>query len=293
MTATGIVVVDKPGGMTSHDVVARVRRILGTRRVGHGGTLDPMATGVLVIGVGRATRLLGHIAATDKDYRATIRLGSATRTDDSEGEVIAVAVPLVLAEATEPRIRAAAATLVGVIEQRPSSVSAIKVDGRRAHERVRAGEDVELPGRTVRVDRLEIQAVRRTVDAVDLDVEVTCGSGTYVRALARDLGDRLGTGGHLTALRRTRVGTFDEPMSLADLEALGAAAVLPMGDALRGVFPRWTVTAEQGVAVGQGQRLSWEGPDTDETVAVVTEAGDLLALAHRDAGLTRYVAVLA
>jgi tRNA pseudouridine55 synthase len=293
VTPSGIVVIDKPGGVTSHDVVARVRRILGTRRVGHAGTLDPMATGVLVIGVERATRLLGHIAATDKDYRATVRLGSATRSDDAEGEVISRADPDLIASTTETLIREAAATLTGTIEQRPSAVSAIKVDGRRAHERVRAGEVVDLPGRLVRVDRLDVLTVDRSPHAIDLEVEVTCGSGTYVRALARDLGARLGIGGHLTALRRTRVGTFDAPISLADLESRGSAAVQPMGEALLGIFPRWIVTAEEGVLIGRGQRLAWTGPDTDGTVAVVAGDGSLLALAHRDAGSIRYLAVFA
>jgi tRNA pseudouridine55 synthase len=289
----GIVVLDKPGGMTSHDVVARVRRILGTRRVGHAGTLDPMATGVLVIGVGRATRLLGYLAATDKDYTATMRLGSATSTDDAEGDIVAVADATVLAGVTDERIRAAVAGLVGTIEQRPSSVSAIKVDGRRAHARVRAGEEVDLAPRRVRVDRLDVTAIRRTPDAVDLDVEVTCSTGTYVRALARDLGEQLGVGGHLTALRRTRVGSFDAPAALADLEAGGAALLLPMGRVAAAEFPVWTVDEESAGDVRQGRRIAWSGPDTDDPVAVLGEDGSLLALARRDAGSARYLAVLA
>lgn len=293
MSDAGIVVVDKPGGMTSHDVVARIRRILGTRRVGHAGTLDPMATGVLVVGVGRATRLLGYLAAADKDYVATVRLGATTRTDDAEGDVLTVADPAALAGITDDQIRAAAATFLGTIQQRPSAVSAIKVDGRRAHERVRAGEDVELAPRTVRVDRLDVGAIRRPSGAIDVDIEVTCSTGTYVRALARDLGERLGVGGHLTLLRRTRVGPFDTPVELADLEARAGSLLVPMDQAARGVFPTWLVGAEQSTAVTRGQRLPWDGPDTDEPVAVLGPDGSLLALARRDNGTARYLAVLA
>lgn len=293
MSDAGIVVVDKPGGMTSHDVVARVRRALGTRRVGHAGTLDPMATGVLVIGVGRATRLLGYLAAEDKDYTATVRLGSSTRTDDAEGDVLAIADPEVLARVTDEQVRAAAAAFVGTIEQRPSAVSAIKVDGRRAHERVRAGEDVTLAPRTVRVDRFDIGAIRRGTGAIDLDATVTCSTGTYVRALARDLGERLGLGGHLTALRRTRIGPFDAPVPLADLEAGAASLLVPMAEAARSAFPTWDVAEEQSLAVTQGRRIPWTGPDTDEPVAILGWDGTLLALARRDGGAARYLAVLA
>lgn len=207
---SGVVVIDKPAGMTSHDVVARVRRILGTRKVGHAGTLDPMATGVLILGVNRATRLLGHLALHDKAYDATIRLGQATVTDDAEGEVVSAAGA---AGVTDEVIATAMASLTGDIAQRPSAVSAIKVDGQRSYARVRAGEQVELAARPVTVSRFEVLARRDTeadgVAVVDLDVTVECSTGTYVRALARDLGVALGTGGHLTALRRTRVGGFD------------------------------------------------------------------------------------
>ncbi|HWN32921.1 MAG TPA: tRNA pseudouridine(55) synthase TruB, partial [Pseudonocardia sp.] len=202
---SGLVVVDKPGGLTSHDVVGRLRRLLGTRKIGHAGTLDPMATGVLVLGVERATRLLGHLALDTKAYAATIRLGVATSTDDAEGEVTATRDAGAVDEA---EVRAGMAALTGAIEQVPSSVSAIKVDGKRAYRRVRDGEQVELAARPVTVAEFALDAVHRGDGHTDLDVRVECSSGTYVRALARDLGAGLGVGGHLTALRRTRVGPF-------------------------------------------------------------------------------------
>lgn len=211
--ASGLLVVDKPAGLTSHAVVARVRRLVGIRRVGHAGTLDPMATGVLVLGVGRGTRLLHYLAGVDKEYEATVRLGAATTTDDAEGEVLRTADA---GSVTEQDVAAAVETFVGEIEQVPSAVSAIKVHGRRAYDRVRAGEDVSLAPRHVTVSCFDVRDVRRTDDRVDVDVRVACSSGTYVRALARDLGETLGVGGHLTALRRTRVGCF----------ALGAATPL-------------------------------------------------------------------
>ena len=202
---SGLVVVDKPAGLTSHDVVAQVRRLAGTRKVGHAGTLDPMATGVLVLGVNRATRLLGHLLLTDKVYDATIRLGSSTTTDDAEGEVVSTAST---AELTEEAVLTALGAFVGTIDQVPSTVSAIKVGGRRAYELARAGEEFELgvaagPGRLDRGARDP-----RGRDGIDVDVSVRCSSGTYIRSIARDLGDRLRTGGHLTALRRTAVGPF-------------------------------------------------------------------------------------
>jgi tRNA pseudouridine55 synthase len=203
----GLLVVDKPSGLTSHDVVARVRRLAGTRRVGHAGTLDPAATGVLVLGLGRATRLLGHLALADKDYLATIRLGEATTTDDAEGEQVSSAST---ARLGEDAVRSAVGGMVGELDQVPSAVSAVKVGGVRSYARVRAGEQVELAARTVTVSAFDVLAVRRPApDLLDLDVAVTCSTGTYVRALARDLGVELGVGGHLTALRRTRVGGFD------------------------------------------------------------------------------------
>jgi tRNA pseudouridine55 synthase len=219
---TGLIVVDKPGGMTSHDVVARVRRLARTRRVGHGGTLDPMATGVLVIGVGRATRLLTYVIGSDKVYRATIRLGQSTVTDDAEGDVISAAPADGVDD--EP-IRAGLAALTGRISQVPSAVSAIKVNGQRSYARVRAGQDVALRPREVTVARLDLLAVRRPPGLVDLDVEVACSSGTYVRALARDLGAALGVGGHLTALRRTVIGASGGSGASRATGVVGAAGV--------------------------------------------------------------------
>jgi len=205
----GLLLVDKPAGCTSHDVVSRVRRVLGLRRVGHAGTLDPMATGLLVVAVDRATRLLGHLAMTDKTYLATIRLGVRTDSDDADGTVIATADPARIDAVVDAALRTAMTTLTGQLMQVPSAVSAIKVDGRRAYHRVRAGEQVELAARPVTVSRFDLlDDPRRSPATLDLDVVVDCGTGTYVRSLARDLGDALGVGGHLTALRRTRVGPF-------------------------------------------------------------------------------------
>ncbi|HTW21603.1 MAG TPA: tRNA pseudouridine(55) synthase TruB [Mycobacteriales bacterium] len=247
----GLVVVDKPGGWTSHDVVARVRRLAGTRRVGHGGTLDPMATGVLVVGVGQATRLLGHLAKDDKDYDATIRLGTTTTTDDADGEIVTDAGGDAAERLATDAIAAALAVLTGEIEQVPSTVSAIKVDGVRAYRRARAGEELTLAPRRVRVDRFDLVARRGR----DLDVRVTCSTGTYVRALARDLGAALGVGAHLTALRRTRVGGFTirDARTLEELER--DLVVVPLAAAVAAGFPKVEVDEEQARRIGQGQRL--------------------------------------
>ena len=233
-TPDGLVIVDKAAGWTSHDVVARTRRLAGTRKVGHAGTLDPMATGVLVLGIGRATRLLGHLQLADKEYVATIRLGESTVTDDADGELVERTDASHL---TVDDITAAMVPLTGSIEQVPTAVSAIKIDGRRSYARVRAGEEVDLAARPVTVSVFEPNAVRTAGAVVDVDIRVVCSSGTYVRALARDLGRALGVGGHLTMLRRTRVGGF----SLAEassLDALESAFVLtPIGEAARASFP--------------------------------------------------------
>ena len=225
----GVLVVDKPIGWTSHDVVGRTRRLAGTRKVGHAGTLDPMATGVLVLGIGRATRLLTFLVGCDKDYTATVRLGQATVTDDAEGEVVGAPGAAGL---TAQQVEHAVAALTGDIEQVPSAVSAIKVDGKRSYARVRAGEDVRLLPRPVTVSRFVVRSVtEREVDGgtvLDVDVELTVSSGTYVRALARDLGESLGCGGHLTALRRTRVGGFglDLAHTVDDLSARDRKSVV-------------------------------------------------------------------
>lgn len=296
MTPTGLVVLDKPAGLTSHDVVARVRRILGTRKVGHAGTLDPMATGVLVVGVGGATRLLGHLALHDKAYLATIRLGARTVTDDVEGEVVAWAPAEAVHALDESDIRDALARQVGTRAQRPSSVSAVKVAGRRAHERVRAGEDVVLEPRIVTIAAIDVRQVRWHPGHVDVDVAVECSTGTYVRAIARDAGEDLGVGGHLTALRRTRVGPFtaDEAIDLAALEQAGADALLPLSAVAARCFPVWPVAPDDAAAVRHGRRIPWTGPSgASGPVAVVDGAGGLLALAVDDDGMARYLAVLA
>ena len=283
---------DKPAGLTSHQVVARVRRLLGTRKVGHAGTLDPMATGVLVVGVERATRLLGHLSSTTKAYAATIRLGVGTLTDDAEGEVTdRPGVGSVCAAALETALSG----LRGEIRQVPTSVSAIKVAGVRAYAKVRAGEEVELAPRLVRVDRFDVVARSDTqVDGVavsDLDVVVECSSGTYVRALARDLGRALGTAGHLTALRRTRVGPFglDQAVSLREPNDSGALPVLGMAEVARRCFPTRTLTAEQAADVGHGRRLP--GLALNGLTALFAPDATFLALYRADGSGARAEAV--
>lgn len=278
----GLVVVDKPQGLTSHDVVARIRRLAETRKVGHAGTLDPMATGVLVVGVGRATRLLGHLAATDKRYEATIRLGQSTLTDDAEGEVVSQASA---AAVSEQAVLAGIAALTGDLEQVPSSVSAIKVDGQRAYKRVREGEAVALPPRPVTVSRFDVVGRRRpTTELLDVDVVVECSTGTYIRALARDLGAALGTGGHLTALRRTRVGVFgiDQAHTLQSLAQ--TFSVVDLDAAVAAAFPRRDLLADEATAVSHGRPLPIGaetgptgvfGPD-GQVLAVMSPAGGQL-----------------
>ncbi|CAH0186170.1 MULTISPECIES: tRNA pseudouridine(55) synthase TruB [unclassified Microbacterium] len=254
MVSPGILLVDKPGGLTSHDVVARTRRALGTRKVGHAGTLDPMATGLLVLGIEGATRLLTYIVGADKTYLATIRLGQASTTDDAEGEITVRASAEDVDAVTPVRLADGIAALTGPISQVPSSVSAIKVDGRRAYDRVRAGEEVELKARAVTVSRFEVLAERRGDGLLDLDVVVDCSSGTYIRALARDLGEALGVGGHLTALRRTRVGPFDVA-DAADIESLEGASTLTAAEAAARVLDRLDVSAQEARDLRHGKRL--------------------------------------
>ncbi|MCW2570051.1 MAG: tRNA pseudouridine synthase [Frankiales bacterium] len=249
-TPDGVLVVDKPSGWTSHDVVGRVRRLAGTRKVGHAGTLDPMATGVLVLGIGRATRLLGHLSLTDKAYDATIRLGVTTVTDDAEGDVLEVRDASAVGD-----VAAAMASLTGAIQQVPSAVSAIKVDGVRAYARVRAGEEVELAPRLVTVSRFEL--LERRAD--QLDVRVECTSGTYVRALARDLGQLLDVGAHLTALRRTRVGAFGLDDARTVEQLADQLDVVPLGDAVAASFPRRELTEDEAVALSFGKKLAPTG----------------------------------
>ena len=283
----GLVVVDKPPGLTSHDVVARVRRLAGTKRVGHGGTLDPMATGVLLVGIGRATRLLGHLALRDKDYVATMRLGMTTSTDDAEGQPLVVqSAAAVTAEA----IAQAALALTGDIEQRPPAVSAIKVDGKRAYARARAGEDVVLAVRRVTVSRFDIGEVTGAGDVVDFEAHVTCSSGTYIRALARDLGAALGVGGHLAALRRTRVGAFDltGAHTLPELEA--TFTMTPLDEVAAAAFARRDLDADQAVALSHGGKLTTSGLG-DEVVAAFGPDGTFVALLEDRDDVARALAV--
>jgi tRNA pseudouridine55 synthase len=283
----GLIVVDKPSGMTSHDVVGKVRRIAGTRRVGHAGTLDPMATGVLVIGVERATKLLNHLVLSDKSYLATIRLGAATSTDDAEGELRYTADASAVGTA---EIEAAMLPLTGEIMQRPSSVSAIKVAGQRAYDRVRAGELVELAARPVTVSRFELIAEPLARGSfLDLDVVVDCSSGTYVRALARDLGQALGTGGHLVALRRRRVGPFTlaEAVTLEALAELADPIVLPLPDAIALAMPVRTVSADEARELSFGRTIGERGLTV--TYGALDEEGAAVALLQDSGGRARPV----
>jgi tRNA pseudouridine55 synthase len=266
----GIVVVDKPGGMTSHDVVARIRKLAATRRVGHAGTLDPMATGVLIVGVGRATRLLGYLAGQDKAYDATIRLGVTTATDDAEGEPLETRDVSGVDDAT---LAAEVARLTGAIEQVPSAVSAVKVGGVRAYKRVRDGEAVELSPRPVTVTTFDI--VGRRGD--DVDVQVACSTGTYIRALARDLGVALGVGAHLTALRRTRVGAFDLDRARTLDELAEHFALVPLADVVATTFTRWDATADDARRISLGQRLAPTGLPAGP-VGVFAPDGSVVAL---------------
>ncbi|NUW36873.1 tRNA pseudouridine(55) synthase TruB [Nonomuraea sp. SMC257] len=289
MADSGLIIVDKPADWTSHDVVARMRRLAGTRRVGHAGTLDPMATGVLVVGVEKATRLLGHLALTEKVYTATMRLGVSTNTDDAEGEVTATASAAGVAAA---EVHKGVAALTGAIMQIPPQVSAIKVDGRRAYKRARAGEEVELAARPVTVYGFEVLDVRAHDDVVDVDAVVTCSSGTYIRALARDLGAGLGVGGHLTRLRRTRVGPYDLSMARTLDELAEECVVLPIGEAVAAAFPRRDVTAEQATLVRHGGRLPAAGLGAGP-IGVFGPEGELLALVEEQGRTARPLAVFA
>lgn len=272
---SGLALIDKPTGWTSHDVVGKVRRLAGTRKVGHAGTLDPMATGLLVIGFNKATRLLTAITGTDKTYQATIRLGASTTTDDAEGKIVRSRLANAV---TEERVREQISELTGEILQIPSSVSAIKVDGRRAYDRVRAGEDVELAARPVRVDSFELTDYRRAEDGktVDLDVTVSCSSGTYIRALARDLGEALDTGGHLTMLRRTRVGPFTLESSVTVEQLAESFAYTELSDAASGLFPVRTLTSAEAEDLQFGRRITPN--DHDGTFAARTAVGTVIAL---------------
>ncbi|WP_239082108.1 tRNA pseudouridine(55) synthase TruB [Actinoplanes teichomyceticus] len=279
--------------MTSHDVVARIRRLARTRRVGHGGTLDPMATGVLIIGVNRATRLLTYVIGAEKSYTATVRLGESTVTDDAEGEVTATTST---AGVTDEAIRAGLAAQVGEIDQVPSAVSAIKINGQRAYKRVRDGEAVEIPARRITVHRLDVLAIRRPQgrDVIDVDIDVTCSSGTYIRAIARDLGAALRVGGHLTALRRTAVGgmTLDAAATLEQLEERAPDVVgLPLSEAARRAFPQRVATEEETRVLRHGGPLAPAG--IDGPYAVFAPDGEVLAVVSERGGRARAEIVLA
>lgn len=281
----GLVVVDKPGGITSHGVVSRVRRLAGTRKVGHAGTLDPMATGVLVLGVNRATRLLGHLMLTRKAYDATVVLGVATTTDDAEGEVTGRAEAFHI---TAEAVREALTGFVGDIEQVPTAVSAVKVDGKRAYARVRAGEEVVLAARPVTIDSIDVHRVEVVDQTCEVDLSVRCSSGTYIRAIARDLGAALGVGGHLSALRRTAVGDFDlaRARTLEELEE--HFSLVPLAEAARATFACTELTEAQASDVRFGRRLDLT---LSGLTAVFDPAGEFLALYEPAAGAARPVAV--
>ena len=325
--ASGLIVVDKPAGITSHDVVAKMRKIVGTRKIGHAGTLDPMATGILVLGVERATKLLGYVMGHDKTYVATVRLGQRTTTDDREGEIVATADA---GQLSEQQIRDAFAAQVGRISQRPSAVSAIKVDGQRAYDLVRQGVDVELDAREVDVHSIDISRidVRLVTDAdvsridigrvadadtsssdvgaatdvdisriaigliadadvprldagrvVDVDIRVRCGAGTYIRAIARDVGAALGVGGHLTALRRTAIGEVDESvaLSLEQIAELDDPVAVPLAEAVRRTFPVRTLTADEARELSYGRRISPSGAP-DQVYGAISADGEAVAL---------------
>ncbi|MCU1477927.1 MAG: tRNA pseudouridine synthase [Subtercola sp.] len=288
---SGILLIDKPLGLTSHDVVAKTRRAAGTRKVGHAGTLDPLATGLLVLGVNSSTRLLTYVVGLDKEYEATIRLGAGTTTDDAEGEFINTA-PAGAVEALEPAaIHAALAGLTGAVLQRPSSVSAIKVDGRRAYARVRLGETVVLDARPVTIAALDLLASRPAADAngaavLDLDVHVTCSSGTYIRAIARDLGEALGVGGHLTALRRTRIGPFgvDRAQTIESLDP--ARDLLKPAEVAAELFTVAHLDAQQSADLRNGKKIPIDGP-AQTTIAAVDPEGSLIGLFEVKNGVAR------
>ncbi len=279
----GFLLVDKAGGMTSHDVVAKIRRRLGTKKVGHAGTLDPMATGVLVLGIGNATRLLQYVVDGQKAYHATIRLGAATITDDVEGEVVFTAEPTLLAAATDEKIRATLATMVGDILQRPSSVSAIKVDGKTAHQRVRDGEVVELAARPVHVEEIGIHAITRGDDWIEIEVSVRCSAGTYIRAIARDLGEALDVGGHLTMLRRTLVSPFE----LSECAPWEDAELISTASGIAKILPTRTLDAEELNEISFGRTI--DANESERVTAALTQAGEFAALLeNRELGKKKF-----
>lgn len=285
----GFLVVDKEPGMTSHDVVAIGRRALGTRKVGHAGTLDPMATGILVLGFNNGTRLLQYITDGDKTYQATVVLGAATVTDDVEGEVISSADT---SKVSDEQIHAELAKMRGTIMQRPSSVSAVKIDGERAYNRVRSGEEVVLPSREVTISQLEVLTIRRSSNKIEVDIEVTCSAGTFIRAIARDCGDALGVGGHLNSLRRSRVAGFglDQAVSLEQLKS-GEFLTLDLAHVARATFPVREIALDEKLELSFGRTLSANADD--QIYAGISSANELIALLQNVDGKAKPIAVFA
>ena len=285
----GFLVVDKEPGMTSHDVVAIARRALGTRKVGHAGTLDPMATGILVLGFNNGTRLLQYITDGDKSYQATVVLGAATVTDDVEGEVISTADTTAI---TDSQIQDELLKMRGTIMQRPSSVSAVKIDGERAYDRVRSGEEVVLPSRSVTISQLDVLAIRRLENGIEIDIEVTCSAGTFIRAIARDCGDALGVGGHLNSLRRSRVAGFglDGAVSLEQLKG-GDFSTLDLADVARATFPVREIQLDEKHELSFGRTLV--ANPNDQIHAGITAANELIALLSNVDGRAKPIAVFA
>ena len=285
----GFLVVDKEPGMTSHDVVAIARKALGTRKVGHAGTLDPMATGILVLGFNNGTRLLQYITDGDKSYQATVVLGAATVTDDVEGEVISTADTSAI---TDAQIHEELSKMRGTIMQRPSSVSAVKIDGERAYDRVRSGEEVVLPSREVTISQLDVLAIRRLDKGIEIDIEVTCSSGTFIRAIARDCGDVLGVGGHLNSLRRSRVAGFglDRAVSLAQLKN-DEFSTLDLADVARATFPVREIGLEEKIELSFGRTLT-ANPD-NQIYAGISAINELIALLNNVDGKAKPIAVFA
>lgn len=282
-SAQGVLLIDKPAGITSHDAVSRTRRWYGTRKVGHAGTLDPMATGLLVLGLGQGTKLLTYVVGADKTYTATIRLGSSTPSDDADSEADRFANPEALAAVADEDIAAAVERQKGTIEQVPSAVSAVKVDGKKAYELVRSGEDVKLKARTVTVSRFDIGDIRRGDDHIDVDVSVDCSTGTYIRALARDIGEDLGVYGHLVKLRRTRIGPFsvERAESLTareDVDEVPPPELLDLASAAGGLLPAVEVPNETARGLLQGRFLPIPGAESESGAHAATADGRLVGI---------------
>lgn len=280
----GFLLVDKAGGMTSHDVVAMARKKLDTKKVGHAGTLDPMATGVLVLGVGIATRLLTYITDGKKSYQGKISLGSATHTDDKEGDVIFAAPENKLQLITDSQIKEQLAGFVGNIKQRPSSVSAIKIDGKSAHARVRAGEDVDIPERDITIDEIEVKQISHLASSIEIDLSVTCSAGTYIRAIARDLGEKLEVGGHLTQLRRTLVS----PFTLEQCKDIADAQLISIAEVIEKIFPIRRLDFSEGREILFGRTID-QNQQTG-VVAALDAQGEFLALLENKAQGSKIIA---